>query len=125
MAGYPVSGCTISKMRFNKRKIYQISVGEPWNYDGPDGPNIIKGAILKVVSSNCIVFKSNSFLQFDKHGGDILVLSTRYQGDDFAALDRLVNVNGALLLIEYHDALSEVELKQNAKFVIIGSLEKH
>ena len=125
MVGCPVSGFTISKMRFNKKKTYQISVGEPWDYEGPDGPNIIKGAILKVVGSNCIVFKCESRLQFGTYAGGIMILTPRYEGDDFAALDRLVNVNGALLLIEYHDALSEVELKQNAKFVIIGSLEKH
>jgi hypothetical protein len=112
-------------MLFNRKKAHRISVGEPWDFDGPDGPNIINGLILKVVSATCIVFKCDSPLQFGTYTGEILVLSSRYEDYDFAKLDRLVPVNGALLLIEYNDALSEAELEQNSKFVIIGSIEKY
>ncbi len=33
-----------------ENKSYYISVGEPWDFVGPDGKNIIKGEILKKIS---------------------------------------------------------------------------
>lgn len=104
---------------------YFISVGEPWEFESHDGQNIIKGSILSVKSNQCLVFKSNHCLKFGEFEGDILILTPRHNGNDFSNLkSELVVVNGSLLLNEYNTKLSDKELKENAKFEIIGSISK-
>lgn len=108
-------------------KNYFISVGEPWDFESPDGKNVIKGTILKELSPTCIVFKTNHILNFEGFEGDILVLSPRHYESDFKDLNKgkeSVTINGGLLLQEYKDNLSEQDLRSNLKFVIIGSLQK-
>ena len=108
----------------NTNKCY-ISVSEPWDFNSPDGENIIKGVILKIISTTCLVFRANYLLDFDGVKGDKFILSPRYLGSNFYDLDnglKLVTVNGALLMKEYDDSLDEEKLKDNSKFVIIGSI---
>lgn len=104
---------------------YFISVGEPWDFESPDGQNIIKGNILSIKSNQCVVFKAYHYLKFGNIDGDILVLTPRHQGNNFSDLtNELIVVNGSILLKKYDDALSEKELNENAKFVMIGSIRK-
>jgi hypothetical protein len=42
--------CTLNKIiPVKKEWTHKISVGEPWNYEGPDGKNLIIGKIIKVL----------------------------------------------------------------------------
>jgi hypothetical protein len=108
-----------------KDEKYFISVGEPWDFESPDGQNIVRGNILSIISNQCIVFKSNHALQFGNIKGNILVLTPRTHGNVFSELKSdLVVINGSILLKEYNEQLSENELKDNMKFVIIGSIRK-
>lgn len=104
---------------------YYISVGEPWDFVGPDGKNIIKGKILRKISAECLVFKSNHLLKHENSWSDILILSPRHYDNDFDGLDSgadFVTINGGILLIEYNDNLTKDELKHAAKFFVIGSV---
>jgi hypothetical protein len=105
-----------------------ISVGEPWDLTTPDGENIIKGIILRIVSSTCLLFKANYPISVGDVTGDILVLSSRYSENTFKDFGKdlgLININAGLLLnISDRDSLSEQELKTNSKFVIVGSIGK-
>ncbi|EKR64987.1 hypothetical protein LEP1GSC036_2294 [Leptospira weilii str. 2006001853] len=108
-----------------KEKEYYILVAEPWDFVGPDGKNIIKGKILKIIDDDCILFKTNHKLRIKDVEGDVLVLSSRYKKDDhfvkdIKELDWTINV-GLLLTKEYKD-LNESGLKSYSKFIIIGSL---
>jgi hypothetical protein len=108
-----------------KKEEYSIIVSEPWNFESPDGQNIIKGSILNIKSNQCIVFKSNYYLQFDEIKGNILILTSRHYGVDFSNFnDERLAFNGSVLLIEYNEQLNENELLKNTKFVIIGSVKK-
>lgn len=108
-----------------KQEKYFISVGEPWDFESPDGQNIVRGNILSIKSNQCLVFKANHYLKFDSNESDILILSPRHQGNDFSDLpNKLVVVNGSLLFKDYDEALGEKELQENARFVIIGSIRK-
>lgn len=108
-----------------KQKKFFISVGEPWNFESLDGQNIVRGNILSIKNNQCLIFKTNYYLKFDSIESNILVLTPRHQGNDFSDLpNELVVVNGSLLLKEYDEKLSEKELKENAQFVIIGSLRR-
>jgi len=108
-----------------KQEKYFISVGEPWDFESPDGQNVIKGNIINIKSNQCIVFKSDHCLNFDDIKGNIIILTPRHQDNDFSELaSELIVINGSVLLKEYNEKLSEKELQQNAKFEIIGSIRK-
>lgn len=106
---------------------YFISVGEPWDFESPDGQNIIKGFILKIISTTCLIFKASYLLNIEGVKGDILVLTPRDLGGNFNELKNDVNyltVNGGVLLMEYNLSINEEIAKDNSKFIIIGSIRK-
>jgi hypothetical protein len=108
-----------------KTEKFSISVAEPWDFQSQDGQNKIKGKILSIKSNQCLIFRSNYDLIFGDIRGDILVLFPRHYGVDFSDLeDKRLAFNGGLLLKEYNENLSEKELEENSKFVIIGSITK-
>jgi len=94
-----------------KKEKYSILVSEPWDFESPDGQNIVRGNILSVKSNQCLVFKANHYLKFDSIESNILILSPRHYGIDFS------NLND-------NESLSEKELQENTRFVIIGSIRK-
>lgn len=109
-----------------KTEKYKITVSEPWDYDGPNGPNMIHGVILKEVSANCVVFEADSELEFHRDKGRFLFLKSRYENE---ALKRSKNddyngvVGGGLILANELDAPPEV-LETKSKYFLIGTLEK-
>ncbi|MGQ2802082.1 hypothetical protein ACT54M_17005 [Leptospira santarosai] len=110
-----------------ENKSYYISIGEPWDFVGPDGKNIIKGEILKKISSTCLIFKTNHFLEYENNKSDILILSPRHYDNDFDDLVKKTNtvtINGGILFSTYSDDLTEDELKHAAKFFVIGSISE-
>ncbi len=103
-------------------KKYFISVGEPWDYEGPDGKNLINGRILKVIDNRIIVFKSDHKVNLHNVCSDVLVLLPRYDRDFFSIRhNRHVTVGGALYKGTYDDNTSEEDLK-NSEYVLIGGL---
>ncbi|WP_051200066.1 hypothetical protein [Flavobacterium subsaxonicum] len=64
-------------------------------------------------------------MNFDSIESDILILTPRHKGNDFLDLpDKIVVVNGSLLFKKYDKSLTEKELQENARFVIIGSIRR-
>lgn len=108
-----------------KQKKYFISVGEPWDFDSPDGQNIINGIIIKILSATCLIFKANYVLDFKGVTGNFFVLYPRHSENDFDDLKNgkdYVTVNGNILTKEYNESMDENCLKEHSKFVIIGSI---
>ena len=60
----------------NKVGKYRISVGEPWNYDGPNGPNLIHGRIIRELAPDCLIFKSDQELHFGGAKGKNILLKS-------------------------------------------------
>lgn len=108
-----------------KNRSYIITVSEPWDFNNSNNENIIRGNIINIVGDNCLLFKAIDVLNFDNIKGDILVLLVR-SGDINSFLDfgTTISINGGLLLSEYRENLSINFLKENSKFVLIGSLSK-
>ena len=108
-----------------KEEKYFISVSEPWDFESPDGHNVIRGNIINIKSNKCIVFKSNYYLQFVDIKSNTLILFPRHEGYDFSNFENeIIAFNGKALLIDYNEQLNEDELLQHTKFVIIGSIRK-
>lgn len=108
----------------NDKRIYTITIAEPWDFESPDGKNIIKGIILSIVNSYLLVFRSNYLLNFDGISGDILILSPRFKDGNFEnSATKEIDVNGGLFLDNYSKSYEESKLKENSKFVLIGTLD--
>lgn len=107
-----------------EEKKYYISVGEPWDFEGPDGKNRINGHILKIVDNDCVLFKANHTLNFGNIQGDILVLLSRHTGYHFDTLKTsgFWTFGGGLLLTKDYENMNRKELEKNSKYVIIGSI---
>lgn len=106
-------------------KKYFISVGEPWDFESPDGQNIINGIIIKILSVTCLVFKANYVLAINGISSNLFVLYPRHAESDFDDLKNgvdYVTINGSILPREYNENMDEDFLKENSKFVIIGSI---
>ena len=104
---------------------YSISVGEPWDFKGIDGPNIIYGTVVEKLNDQCLIFQSNHYLQFGNINGKLLMLSPRYHDSDFSSLaNSLIVINGSILLKDYSKDWTEEDFQNNSKFVIIGSINK-
>jgi hypothetical protein len=107
----------------SRKETYAITIAEPWDFESPDGKNIIRGIILLIVNSCLLVFKANYLLNFDGISGDILILSPRFKDENFENIaTKEVDVNGGLFLANYNNN-EESELKENSKFVLIGTLD--
>ena len=108
-----------------KEEKFVISVGEPWNFESIDGQNIIKGSVIEILNDKCLIFKANNCLEFNQAIGNVLILSPRSKDENFNNLsNKSVTINGGLLLLDYNKDLLESELKNNSKFVIIGSISR-
>lgn len=103
-------------------KAYKITIAEPWDFEGPDGPNTIKGTIIKKVDANCVVFKTPYKLSFEEKSGDMYVLSARNWGFEELKKEGEVIVNIGLFLGTSVEGKTAEELKANSIFVMIGSL---
>lgn len=104
---------------------YILSVGEPWDFAGPAGQNVIWGNIVRLQSNTCLIFKSAHSLRFAHLTGEVLVLTPRHRGNDFADLATdLVVVNGHLLTGAYAENVAEHQWGNRSAFVLVGSIRK-
>lgn len=104
---------------------YFISVGEPWDFNSPDGENIINGIIIKILSATCLIFKANYLLDFGGVSGNIFVLYPRYAESNFIELKNgveYVAINGNLLVEDFNENENEEILKEKSKFVLAGTI---
>lgn len=109
-------------MNNNKRE-YKIIVSEPWNFESPDGKNIIIGTILSIINSHLLVFKANHLLNFDRMNGDILILSPRFKDTNFDSIViQEIEVNAGLFVNDYNGEMEASKLKDISNFVLIGTL---
>lgn len=99
-----------------------ISVGEPWDFESSDGPNILKGRIIRVFSPKCVVFEANQPVACKGYEGRIFVLHPRYYNTSFDQSLTGITVNGAILTVPWDAISSEEDLEGKVKYAIIGGL---
>lgn len=106
-----------------------ITIGEPWNFEGPDGNNLIKGRILRNINDKYIIFMSDYEQKFNQIAGRIFILSTRYSNDSFSVFFKdsqkeSISINGSLLTEKNICSLDEDEIAKKSMFIFIGSIRK-
>lgn len=101
----------------------KIIVSEPWDFESVDGENIINGSIVNNLNNICLVFKTNNTISIDNLSGEYLILFPRSK-ESFANLgfENGISINAGLLQVEYNKDMNTDYLKDNSKFVLIGSL---
>ena len=113
-------------------KTYEISVGEPWDFEGPDGPNkiIVTGKGL-VSGPDQVNWAKEYFLlsvrnpfKMDGELVSSLIVSPRYEGD---SLSKLINEGCTAGIARVHEKYhvepgDKIEPNQ-VKYCIIGSVK--
>lgn len=103
-----------------------VSVGEPWDFEGPDGQNIIHGSIVKFLNDRCALFKADHMQHFRAVSGDTLLLLVRHYGYDFSELRpgvSYISVNGCMLMDEREEETDVDALIAGSTFVLIGGVD--
>ena len=103
---------------------YQITIGEPWDFKGPDGESIIIGEVIKEITPTCLIFRSDQPQRFGDQTGNYFLLSSRYRNEILSSDNSFSGiVNGGLLFADFEHK-SKIELEASSKFVFIGNLRK-
>ncbi|MDR2915260.1 MAG: hypothetical protein LBV74_10590 [Tannerella sp.] len=108
-----------------------ILIAEPWDFDSPDGENIIRGKIIKIISAESLIFKSDHKLSFKNYTGDLFVLHPRFKDCDFSKFSNdiikkgLAGINGGIIIEKDIDKLSGYDkntLDNISIFAFIGNI---
>jgi hypothetical protein len=112
----------------NKSNIVLVGVGEPWDFEGPDGKNRIKGKITKIINDETVIFKSNHIQKFDEGSGDLFIFSARHVDEKLVHKDSQGRIFykgtfGAGLIKDTNYLDKDVKIiEKNSIYVFIGSV---
>jgi hypothetical protein len=105
-----------------------VSVDEPWNFEGPDGKNVIKGKIVKIINNKILIFKANKEQTFDEGKGIFFVFFARHKGEILVHKNKQGKIFyegafGAGLIKDTNYLDKDVEIiEENSIYVFIGSI---
>lgn len=103
---------------------YKLSIGEPWDFHGVDGKNLILGKIVKEINSKILIFESYREQNFKDVKGKYFLLKSRYYKEQLSKNNEYGGVvNGYLILYDFCNKSLE-EIEQISKYVFIGGLYK-
>ncbi len=105
----------------------KLLVGEPWNFEGPSGPNEILGRVLKQLDPKSLLFKSDEEITIDGRTSCYWLLTTRYQGQVFRSEPYDTDpyrgtVNATILPSRLPEDDDVGKLQASGKFVIVADL---
>lgn len=121
-----------------KDEEFLIGVDEPWDYGIEQGDSTFNGEIVKIVSPEIVIFKSEEPKEFKGHIGQIFVLFSRYVGKtiDINRVEKKIYIYGKMLFPiatvggfiyigkDYEKEKSLASLENNSIYAFIGSLYK-
>lgn len=103
---------------------YKLTVDEPWDFNH-NGSNILYGIVVKQLSPTFLLFKSDSFLDFNGQKSCVLILKPRYEKEYFnLETNGDVIVGGALCLENEYEEKNEEYLISHSQYMLIGRIEK-
>lgn len=106
-----------------------LFVGEPWDFEGPDGKNVMYGEVVYEISPKAVIFKAFNEQTFGKGKGCLFVCSTRYQGDILVHVDSKGNkkyegtLGAGLLKNANYINKSYEDLEKESIYVLIGNFK--
>lgn len=103
---------------------YKLTVDEPWDFNH-NGSNILYGIVVKQLSPTFLLFKSDSFLDFNGQKSCVLILKPRYEKEYFnLETNGDVIVGGALCLENEYEEKNEEYLISHSQYMLIGRIER-
>lgn len=106
----------------------EISVGEPWDFEGPDGPNTLRGRIVEVLPGAAGEPRSQRLrievTPFEAGGGRLvrwLTASRRY-ADPSGIIEQVAAGEDADANLSYADQVGEEELPSGESPFLIGGV---
>ena len=103
---------------------YKLTVDEPWDFNH-NGSNVLHGIVVKQLSPTFLLFKSDSFLDFNGQKSCIIILKPRYEKEYFdLETNGDVIVGGALCLENEYEEKNEEYLISHSQYMLIGRIEK-
>ena len=122
MVDYPPNITNLRKL-INMVK-YKLTVDEPWDFNH-NGSNILYGIVVKQLSPTFLLFKSDSFLDFNGQKSCVLILKPRYEKEYFnLETNGDVIVGGALCLENEYEEKNEEYLISHSQYMLIGRIER-
>lgn len=104
-----------------------ISVGEPWDFEGPDGPNALKGEILELRENpeaphnQEVLLSVTPFSVRTGHTVDRLVARARYE-DEVGIVEHLARGQDAEANLSYSEQVPEGERNPKSTPKLIGGV---
>ncbi len=86
--------------------------------------NKITGVIVKQISPNFLLFKSDYMVTFGDKVGNMFILKSRYEEQFFNIESNSQTVGGAMLRIDDYNGENEEYLEKNSTYVFIGNIKK-
>jgi hypothetical protein len=104
----------------------EISVGEPWDFESPDGQNALRGRITGVAATEAVEDQGVALevTPFPAKGGttvDRLVARARYE-DEKGIIERLASGEDAEVNLDYGEQAPEGTLPEGSSPFLIGSV---
>ena len=106
----------------------EISVGEPWNFESPDGSNILRGRIVEVVSGETGEPRSQRLrievTPFQTEGGRRIrwLTAGRRYADHAGLIEQVATGEDADANLSYDDQVGEEELPSGESPFLIGGV---
>jgi hypothetical protein len=107
----------------------EISVGEPWDFEGPDGPNTLRGRIVEVLPGVAGEPRSQRLkievTPFKTGGGSRLVrwlTASRRYADASGIIERVATGDDADANFSYADQVAREELPSGESPFLIGGV---
>ena len=104
-------------------KKQKLIVSEPWDFKATDGTNALCGTVVIKLSGRVLIFELDQELSMQGVSGRQLVLSARYEENQFDHEPYTGTVNGGLLASDAVEMETIESLNDRASFVLIGSLK--
>lgn len=102
---------------------YTLIVSEPWDFKSQRGDNHLNGKIVRQVDSENLLFVADE--PFASGGITSLywILSSRYEKQQFAERPYRGTINGGLIASLPSEFETAVDIKKQAVFAVIGSIQ--
>jgi hypothetical protein len=108
-------------------RLVSISVGEPWDFEGPDGPNALSGEILalrenpEAPHNQEVLLAVTPFSVYTGHTVDRLVARARYE-DEVGIVEHLARGQDAEANLSYSEQVPEGERDPRGTPKLIGGV---